>query len=464
MKVEYNIKDILHLEVAPALGCTEPAAVALCAAAAAALLPEKEWSSLEVWVSRNIYKNAMGVAIPGTRGEFGIHLAAALGAFGGDPYLKLEVFKPINDQTLKLAKDFLLQGKVVVHLLETEEPVFIKVSVGRGDDQAEAVILEAHDHIASLKLNSVPVYDHPLLSAGAQSNETLRLLERWISGLSLEEMVGLLDELDGEDLQFLEEGIRTNMALAAYGLKFGPGLGIGMTLERLVSEGLLKKDMILAARILTSAASDARMSGVNLPAMSSAGSGNHGLTATLPIKALVDYINCEDPLRVLRAVALSHVLTAYIKAHIGRLSAICGCSVAAGAGATGGIAYLMNGNTQHIAGAIKNLIEDLAGVICDGAKAGCSLKLATAAGTAVQSALLALHGIDVQPTDGIIASTSEQTMKNIGQISLQGMAETDRTILRIMVAKHFENRKVDKPETETQTTKGGEEGFEYGNQ
>lgn len=438
--MKYKIKDILHLEVVPALGCTEPAAVALCAAAAVTLLPGKDLSGIELWVSRNIYKNAMGVAIPGTQGEFGIDLAAALGAFGGDPCLKLEVFKSVNVQTIKLAKDFLLSGKVEVHLLETEQPVFIKVLVRSGRDQAEAMVVEAHDHISGLTLNGGPVYDHPLLSAGDLFPENLRHLEHWISGLSLDEMVGLLDDLDNEDLLFIEEGIRTNMALAAYGLKFGPGLGIGMTLERLVSEGLLKKDMILAARILTSAASDARMSGVNLPAMSSAGSGNHGLTAILPIRALIDYITCEDPLRLLRAIALSHILTAYIKAHTGRLSAVCGCSVAAGAGATGGIAYLMNGTTHHIAGAIKNLIEDLAGVICDGAKAGCSLKLATAAGTAVQSALLALHGIDVKPTDGIIASTSEQTMKNVGEISTRGMTETDRTILRIMIAKNFENR------------------------
>jgi L-cysteine desulfidase len=436
----YNIKHILHLGVLPALGCTEPAAVALCAAAAAALLKEKELSSIELWVSPNIYKNAMGVAIPGTQGEFGVDLAAALGAFGGNPYLKLEVFKSINDESLNLARDFTGAGKVQVHVVETGHPVFVKVLVKSGCDRAEAVIQSAHDRLSGLTFNGVPAYDHPLLSAGGLSDNSLSQLEQWISCLSLEDMVGFLDELDAEDLQFIEEGIRYNMALAAHGLEHSPGLGIGATLERLASEGLLKKDMILAARILTAAASDARMSGVNLPAMSSAGSGNHGLTAILPIRALIDYVRCEDPLRVLRAIALSHILTIYIKAHIGRLSAICGCSVAAGAGATGGIVYLMNGDTNHIAGAIKNLMEDLAGVICDGAKAGCSLKLATAAGTAVQSALLALRGIDVKSTDGIIASTSEQTVRNVGELSTQGMAETDRTILRIMIAKNFGRR------------------------
>ncbi len=194
--------------------------------------------------------------------------------------------------------------------------------------------------------------------------------------------------------------------------------------------------MVLAAKILTSAASDARMAGVKLPAMSSAGSGNHGLTATLPIWAAKDFLDCK-PRDVLEAIGLCHLLTAYIKAFTGRLSAVCGCSVAAGAGAAAGITHLMGGDIHHIAGAIKNLMEDLAGIICDGAKAGCSLKLATAAGTAVQAALFSLQGVEVQSTDGIIGVSPEETMKNIGTLSTQGMIETDRTILKIMLEKRF---------------------------
>jgi L-cysteine desulfidase len=194
--------------------------------------------------------------------------------------------------------------------------------------------------------------------------------------------------------------------------------------------------MITAARILTSSAADARMSGVNLPAMSSAGSGNHGLTAILPIVAIEKFISV-DHRTMLAAIGLSHIITAYVKAYTGRLSAICGCSVAAGAGATAGVTYLMGGTKQHIAGAIKNLSEDLAGVICDGAKAGCALKLATAAGTAVQAALFALQGVTVDFTDGIVGRSPEDTMKNIGTLTTQGMIETDRTILNIMLEKQF---------------------------
>jgi L-cysteine desulfidase len=246
----------------------------------------------------------------------------------------------------------------------------------------------------------------------------------------------LIEDLDAEDIKFLEEGVYTNLRLANYGLKNGSGLGIGKALERLARQRLIKKDMILAARILTSAASDARMAGVKLPAMSSAGSGNHGLTATLPIWAVKDFIEC-DTKTVLEAVGFSHIITAYVKAHTGRLSAVCGCSIAAGAGAAAGVTYLLGGDINHIAGAIKNLTEDLAGVICDGAKSGCSLKLATAAGTAIQAALFSLQGVHVQSTDGIIGTSPEATMQNIGTLSTQGMIETDRTILKIMLEKQF---------------------------
>jgi L-cysteine desulfidase len=190
------------------------------------------------------------------------------------------------------------------------------------------------------------------------------------------------------------------------------------------------------ARIYTSSAADARMSGVSLPAMSSAGSGNHGLTAILPIWIVKKYVQVNEK-EVYKAIALSHIVTAYIKSFTGRLSAVCGCSIAAGAGASAGIAYLLGGSQKHIGGAIKNVVQDLAGVICDGAKAGCSLKLATAGGSAVRSALLSLQGIIAQSSDGIIGGTAEDTMKNMGKISTEGMIDTDRTILNIMIEKQF---------------------------
>lgn len=436
--MSFTIKDILRMEVAPALGCTEPSAIALGAAAAASLLGDVEIDSIELWVDANIYKNSVAVSIPGTAGLCGLDVASALGAVGGDPELKLEVLEPVDENVITRAQKILKKGGVKIHLLPDQKGLYIKTAVQGENKVAVSVIMDSHDNITSLTLNNREVTESPLLSikgSGGSKSELFEL-EAWLRELSLPELLELIDDLDTEDFRFLEEGVQYNLRLADYGLKHGSGLGVGKTLDRLVRQQLIEKDMILAAKILTSAASDARMSGVKMAAMSSAGSGNHGLTAILPIWAVKDYLEC-DKRDVFEAIALSHIITAFIKAYTGRLSALCGCSIAAGAGATAGITYLLGGTLHHIAGAIKNLTEDLAGVICDGAKAGCSLKLATAAGTSVQAALFALQGVQVHYTNGIIASTPEQTMQNIGMLSTQGMIETDRTILQIMMEKQF---------------------------
>jgi L-cysteine desulfidase len=440
MAFTYTVKDILRLEVAPALGCTEPVAIALGAAAAASLLGGEEIQNIDIRVDPNIYKNGVAVAIPGTPGLCGIDLAAAIGAIGGDPLRGLEALDPVDDSVVSKAVELVKNDQVTVELLSDRKGLYIETTVKSDANTAESMIQVMHDNITALKLNGKPVEESPLLSGGKKKNGKgdVQALEAWLKELRLDQLLDLVDTLDANDLAFLEEGIQFNLRLAEHGLNNACGLGIGRTLERLARQRMLSRDMVLAARILTSAASDARMAGVKLPAMSSAGSGNHGLTATLPIHAIKDFVDCE-PEAVLKAVGLSHIITAYIKSFTGRLSAVCGCSVAAGAGATAGITYLLGGNIHHIAGAIKNLTEDLAGVICDGAKAGCSLKLATAAGTAVQAALFSLQGVEVQPTDGIIGSSPEQTMQNIGTLSTQGMIETDRTILKIMLEKRFSN-------------------------
>lgn len=437
--MSFTVKDILRMEVAPALGCTEPAAIALGAAAAASLLEGEEIAAIQIWVDPNIYKNGIAVSIPGTGGSCGLDTAGALGAVGGAPELGLEVLEPVDEDSVAQAQEILKAGKVNVNLLPDQEGLFVKTVVQGGQNVAESVIRDSHENIISLTLNGQEILDNPLLSkrSGGRNKSELNDLEDWLKGLSLAELYGLIDDLDAEDIKFLEEGVRVNLRLAEYGLKHGCGLGVGKTLDRLARQRLIKRDMILTAKILASAASDARMAGVKMPAMSSAGSGNHGLTAILPIWAVKDYVECDERM-VLEAIGLSHIITAFIKAYTGRLSALCGCSIAAGAGATAGITYLLGGALLHIAGAIKNLTEDLAGVICDGAKAGCSLKLATAAGTAVQAALFALQGVQVHYTDGIIAVSPEKTMQNIGTLSTQGMIEADRTILRIMMEKQFE--------------------------
>jgi len=436
----FTIKDILRIEVAPALGCTEPTAVALCTAVAGSLLSSKKIESIELWLDPNIYKNAMAVAIPGTDGATGIDLAAALGYVCGDPESRLQVLEPVTAACLKQAEQIVRHGKVNVNLLVDKTSIYIKSRIKTGAEVAEAITEELHDNITSMVLDGKELLANPIKSGLDRDHRNVQAVEEFLKDRTLDELIQLAESLDDEDCGFILEGVEYNEELARHGLASGSGLGIGKTLDRLAREGLLKKDMVLWAKIKTSAACDARMSGVKKPAMSSAGSGNHGLTAILPIWALKDYILDVEDKDFLKAIALSHVVTAYIKAHTGRLSAVCGCSIAAGAGAAAGVAYLLGGTSSQIAGAIKNLIEDLAGVICDGAKTGCALKLATAAGTAVQSALLALHGIQVSASDGIVASSPEQTMKNVGQLSTEGMIETDRTILKILIDKNLQSK------------------------
>jgi L-cysteine desulfidase len=437
--MDFSVKDILQMEVAPALGCTEPVAIALGAAAARSLMAGDAIESVTVWVDPNIYKNGYAVSIPGTGGLCGMEMAAALGAVGGDPTLRLQVLNPIESSHVREARALVNAGKVKVSLLPEMRTLYIRTLIRSTRHSAEAIIETLHDNIVSLVLDGEQIEHHPILSgerADGYSADRLQELESWLKKRSLAQLLEMIDELDDQDLTFIKEGIQFNQALADYGLKNGSGLGVGKTLERLIRQRLVTNDMMTAARTLTSAAADARMDGVKLPAMSSAGSGNHGLTAILPIIAVKDFITIDEK-TLLEAVALSHIVTGYIKAYTGRLSAVCGCSVAAGAGATAGITYLLGGDVRHISGAIKNLIMDLAGVICDGAKAGCALKLSTAAGTAVQAALFALQGVTVQATDGIISASPEGTMKNVGTLTTEGMIETDRTILKIMLDKHF---------------------------
>jgi L-cysteine desulfidase len=439
--MEFTVKDILQMEVAPALGCTEPVAIALAAAAARALIPQEPVEAVTVWIDPNIYKNGMAVAIPGTDGLCGLDTAAALGALAGDPFRKLEVLEPVDDAAVARTRLFLRSGQVKVHLLADQRGLYVKAVVSGGGHTAEAVIQNLHDNICALRLDGRTLDEHPLLAGTAlpgKPNRSLAELEAWLKQLSLVQLLGLIDQLDEADLAFVQEGIDYNLRLAEYGLKYGCGMGVGKALQRLVRQRLLQSDMMSAARILTSAGADARMGGVKMAAMSSAGSGNHGLTAILPIVAIKDFVAAEHD-TVLRAIALSHIITGYIKAYTGRLSAVCGCSVAAGAGAAAGMAYLMGGNVQHIAGAITNLIVDLAGVICDGAKSSCALKLATAGATSVQAALFALQGVTVNATDGIACHTPEGTMRNIGTLTTEGMIATDRTILNIMLQKQFAN-------------------------
>ena len=434
--MDFTVKDLLALEVAPALGCTEPTAIALGAAAAASLIHSKnDPYTIELWLDPNIFKNGLAVAIPGTGGKSGLDLAAAIGALAGDAALGMEVLMPITDEDVLRAAQFVEKGKVKIHLMENHRGLFVKTVIQNNNEEAVSQIEVLHDNITILIQNGQTITDHPFYrKEGARKKGNATDLEKALKEISMNEILEIMASLDNADLDFIEKGIEMNMALAQYGLTHACGLQVGSTLKRLEKKGLVTRDMIHDARVLTASAGDARMSGARFPAMSSAGSGNHGLTAILPVKAVADHLGTSRN-DLCRAVGLSHIVTACIKAHTGRLAAICACSVAAGAGAAAAIAWLFKGTTEEIGAAVENIIEDLAGVICDGAKNSCALKLDTAAGTAVQAALFAVNGLNVKMTDGIVGESPEKTIRNIGILSSEGMVETDRVILKIMLDK-----------------------------
>jgi len=298
----YTIKDVLRIEVAPALGCTEPAAVALCTASAGALLKDKALESIELWLSSNIYKNAFAVVIPGTDEAVGIELAAALGYACGDPMLKLEVLAPVDGDATKRAHDLVGAGRVKVNLLKDKSGIYIRARLQGDGEVAEAVIEETHDNLTALRYNDEMVVQHPLLAGIDAGKSALQELEEFLKSQTLVQLLALVENMDADDFDFVRRGVTYNADLARHGLAFGSGLGVGKTLERLAREGLVQRDMMLAARILTSSACDARMSGVKLPAMSSGGSGNHGLTAILPIWAVKDYVDGVGEPDVLKAM------------------------------------------------------------------------------------------------------------------------------------------------------------------
>lgn len=433
--MSFRFKDFLHLEVSPALGCTEPVAVALATAAAASLMPGSSPDHIHILVDGNVFKNGLAVMIPGTDGRRGLDLAAALGSVAGDPTRAMQVLDGITREQVELAAGLVQSGRVQVDLNPGQDGLYIRADVTTQTDTAQALIQGAHDSIVSLRLNDQEISDSPLLAEQKNSGaQDVFHLETWLKGQTLSGLLALMDQADTEDLAFVRKGVSMNLELAEYGLSHGPGLGVGKALADLAQEGFFCRDMAFAAKIMTAAAADARMAGVSLPAMSSAGSGNNGLTAILPIWTAGEFLDCSET-TLLKAIGLSHLVTAYIKTHTGRLSAVCSCSLAAGAGSAAGLAYALSGNEQCINRAINNVIEDLGGVLCDGAKTGCALKLATAAGSAVQAALLAQRGLGAVPVEGILGLTPEQSIAHLGRLCREGMTQTGATILDIMLDK-----------------------------
>lgn len=422
--------DLLKKEILPTMGCTEPGAVALAAAYAREALKEEAVKKIKVTVNANVYKNGVAVGIPGT-GETGFFIAAALGVIKGHPERQLAVLADVLPQELEKAREMVAQNIIEVQVDEEKESLWIQVRLETDRGWSQAVIAEKHTQVISIQRNGEELFSQGSLQEG-EGLDHRQVLKG--DDLRIVHLVEAVEAMPLQQLEFLFAGVEMNLLAAKAGIEKRLGMGIGAVYDEMVDNGLMSKDLVNYAKILTAAAADARMSGESVAVMSSAGSGNHGITVILPVYAVADKLGASRE-KLLRAVALSHLITVYIKIYTGSLSALCGCAVAAATGATAAITWLMGGQITQMEAAMKNLIANLTGMICDGGKVGCALKLSTAAATAVESSLLAQKNIVVPDTNGIIADGIEQTIRNLGKISNPGMIVTDKVILDVMLEK-----------------------------
>ncbi|MBQ4532161.1 MAG: serine dehydratase subunit alpha family protein [Alistipes sp.] len=415
---------LIKREVVPAIGCTEPVAVSLCVARATELLGAKP-DSVSVRLSANILKNAMGVGIPGT-GMIGLPIAIALGVLVGRSEYGLEVLKDADEQAVEAGRRFIEEKRISVQLKEgITEKLYIEVTVTASGHYAEAIISGGHTTFVYMRRD-----DEVLLDERKPSSEQANVQD---VELTLQRVYDFATTSPIEELQFILESRRLNKAAAESAFSADYGHSLGKTL-RGEKEIKIMGDSIFS-RILsyTSSACDARMGGAMVPVMSNSGSGNQGITATLPVVVYGEECGASEE-QIIRALTLSHLTVIYIKQSLGRLSALCGCVVAA-SGSSCGITYLMGGGYEEVAMAVKNMIANLTGMICDGAKPSCALKLASGVSTAVLSAMMAMEHRCVSKLEGIIDEDVDTSIRNLTSIGRDGMDETDKLILNIMTEK-----------------------------
>lgn len=422
-----QIIGLIHREVKPALGCTEPIAVALAVAKAVETLGSIDRMlddiRLDISLSGNILKNGMGVGIPGT-GMIGLHIASALGAVCGDSSFGLEVLNNTTPEAIERAKQIVDKGLVNISIADTPHKLYVKAVVSNGVHTAEAVIEDSHDHFVKLQHDSDIIFD----IEGKAEEEG----ESGDYGITVREIVEFAETAEYKDIEFILDDRKLNRALAEEGLTGNYGLCVGKTIMA-DKEGALGSSFLTFAMALTAAASDARMAGCTLPAMSNSGSGNQGITVSMPVIAYSEKYGISDE-RLARALILSNLVAIHIKNFVGKLSALCGCVVAS-TGSACGMIWLRGGNYEQICATIKNMIGNITGMVCDGAKVGCAMKVASGVSSAIQSALLAFEGQCVSKHDGIIDEDIEKTIENLGKVGSVGMQETDNVILNIMVCK-----------------------------
>ena len=422
MELTQSYLTLLREETLPAIGCTEPVAVALCAAEASACLL-KEPYRLHLEVSPYILKNGMHVGIPGTAGLTGLDLACALGSLLPHPEKQMTILGDVSDEKLSKAKAIVQSGSVSVRSADTPYKVWVDVRIDAADGHwARAVIQGTHTHVLLVEKDG-----QPLRTDRCQESES-----RNMPAITLESVYAFATTVSQADLEFLDEIIRVNTRIACEGLARDYGLCVGRHLAN-------SPDAAQQVIAVTAAAADARMSGCQLPVMTNMGSGNQGITASLPVIETAHLLGASHE-QLLRALAISELVAMEVKTHIGRLSALCGCSIAAAIGAASAMVFLRGGNFEQIAYAVNMMVGDVTAIICDGAKPGCALKIATAVSAAQRAAVLALSLEHTVQPYGIVSSDVEATIQNLGTLGRDGMGNANDVVLRMMLdGQHDEN-------------------------
>ena len=426
-----SIIALIKQEVIPAIGCTEPIAVALCVAKATEILGCKP-HRIEAHLSANILKNAMGVGIPGT-GMIGLPIAIALGALIGKSEYGLEVLKECTPDAVEAGKRMIADEAISIKLKEDiTEKLYIEITASGATtasscpQSATAIIAGGHTNFIYLSHNGEVLLDAPLKSTAEQNGNK--------TALTLKKVYDFATTAPLEEIEFILEAQRLNKAAAETSFKGRYGHQLGRTLKESTREmSILGNNTFSKILSYTTAACDARMAGVMVPVMSNSGSGNQGITATLPITIYAEENN-KSREELIRALTLSHLTVIYIKQSLGRLSALCGCVVAA-TGSSCGITYLMGGGYNQISFAVQNMIATLTGMVCDGAKPSCSLKIASGVSTSLLSAILAMEEQCVSSVEGIIDNDVDKSILNLTRIGSESMNETDHTVLDIMTHK-----------------------------
>lgn len=425
-KIRESIISLVQKEVVPAIGCTEPMAVALCTAKAATVLgcrPEK----INVLLSPNMLKNAMGVGIPGT-GMIGLPIAVSLGALIGKPEYELEVLKDLTPETLEQGKRFIEDADIDIKLKEENvDKLYIEVMCRAGEHAATAIISGSHTHFVFVDRDGEVVLDNRGVNGGAnEGDDDVQLDFRLVYDFAT---TAPLDEIS-----FILKTKEYNIKAAELSIKGNYGHCLGKTMDRPLSHGIFGDSIFSHIISRTASACDARMGGAMIPVMSNSGSGNQGICATNPVAVYaLENENTEEEL--IRALMLSHLTAIYIKQSLGKLSALCGCVVAS-IGSSCGITYLMGGDYQRICNAVKNMVANLTGMICDGAKPSCALKISSGVSTALLSALLSMEGKCVTSAEGIVDDNVDKCIHNLTSIGADAMRATDDMVLSIMTHKN----------------------------